>query len=155
IIIGSIAIIGLFCFLKFTYIGNGNYAIYRLRSAVNPEDPSLNVRFETQRNLRVYLEGRPFGGGLGTIGYLGEKYNGDTYLSTFQPDSYWVKVWAMYGSVGFTLWFSMMSYILGRCCGIVWTTRDKGLKIKLMALTAGFGGLFICSYGNEVMNYEP
>src|SRR5690606_34589238 len=48
IIVGSFLLVSFFCFLKFTYIGNGNYAIYRLRSAVNPEDPSLNLRFRTQ-----------------------------------------------------------------------------------------------------------
>ncbi|MBB5436383.1 O-antigen ligase [Pedobacter sp. AK017] len=152
---GGILAIGFLGFLKFTHIGDGNYQIYRLRSALNPKDPSLNVRFNTQRNLRVYMSTRPFGGGLGVIGAFGTQYNQDKYLSTVQPDSYFVKIWAMYGIVGLTLWLGIMLFILGRCCGIVWKIEDEALKIKMIALTAGYAGVLFCSYGNEVINTMP
>ncbi len=142
-------------FLKFTYIGNSNYQIYRLRSAVNPDDPSLNVRFHTQKILREYMSTRPFGGGLGVIGHNGILYNSDKYLSTVPPDSYFVKVWAMYGIVGFTIWLSIMLYIFGKCCGIVWRLEDEHIKVKMIALTSGFAGILFCSYGNEVINSMP
>jgi len=141
--------------LKYTHIGSGNYHIYRFRSALNPEDPSLNVRFVNQKILREYLKDHPFGGGLGVIGFAGHEYNSDKFLSTIEPDSYWVKIWAMYGIVGFIFWFCMMMYILGKCCGIVWKIKDDKLRVKLIALTAGFCGIFICSYGNEVINALP
>ncbi len=155
IIIGATLIVSFFCFLKYTSIGNSAYAIYRLRTALDPTDASFNVRLETQNTLNAYLQSRPFGGGLGTIGYFGGKYNPGTYLASLPPDSYWVKIWAMYGIVGFLIWFCIMMYILGRCCGIVWTTKDKRLHVKLLALTAGYAGVFFCSYGNEVMNNQP
>jgi len=155
ILIGGAFAVCFLGFLKYTTIGNGNYQIYRLRTAVDPTDPSLNVRINTQRLLTEYMSSRPFGGGLGVIGAWGEKYNGDKYLSTVQPDSYWVKIWAMYGIVGFTLWFGMMMYILGKCCGIVWNLKDPGLRIKMIALTGGFAGILFCSYGNEVINTMP
>ncbi|RZL52600.1 MAG: O-antigen ligase domain-containing protein, partial [Pedobacter sp.] len=82
-------------------------------------------------------------------------YNKTKFLSKIQPDSYWVKVWAMYGIVGFTIWICMMMYILGKCCGIVWRIKDEGLKVKAIALTSGFAGILICSYGNEVINTMP
>ena len=85
----------------------------------------------------------------------GEKYNSDKYLSTIAPDSYFVKVWAMYGIVGFLIWFGMMLYILGKSCGIIWKTRDPLLRQKLLALTAGYSGILMGSYGNEVMNQMP
>lgn len=151
---GAVAVLFL-CVLKFTYIGNSNYQIYRLRSALNPEDPSLKVRMVSQKILKDYMGGLPFGGGLGVIGANGMEYNQDKFLSKVQPDSYWVKLWAMYGIVGFTIWISMMTYILGKCCGIVWRIRDEGLKIKAMALTSGFAGILFCSYGNEVINTMP
>ncbi|MCZ4223007.1 O-antigen ligase family protein [Pedobacter rhodius] len=151
---GAVAVLFL-CVLKFTYIGNGNYQIYRLRSALNPEDPSLKVRMVSQQKLKDYMSGLPFGGGLGVIGANGMEYNQDKFLSKIQPDSYWVKIWAMYGIVGFTIWISMNMYILGKCCGIVWRIRDEGLKIKGIALTSGFAGILFCSYGNEVINTMP
>ena len=141
--------------LKFTHIGDGNYHIYRLRSAVDPQDASFNLRLYNQNRLKDYLSSRPFGGGLGVIGAWGHEYNSDKFLSTIEPDSYWVKVWAMYGIVGFIIWFGIMMYILGKCCGIVWNIENKGLRIKLIALTSGFAGIFLCSYGNEVINNMP
>ncbi|PWS33769.1 O-antigen ligase family protein [Pedobacter paludis] len=155
ILIGGMVAVSFLCVLKFTHIGDGNYQIYRLRTALNPEDASLNVRMTTQRNLRLYMEDLPFGGGLGVIGYNGVLYNSDKYLSTVQPDSYYVKLWAMYGIVGFTIWFCIMMFILGKCCGITWRIQDKTLKIKMIALTSGFAGVLVCSYGNEVINIMP
>ncbi len=141
--------------LKFTTIANGNYQVYRLRSALNPDDPSLNVRFESQRVLKNYMSNIPFGGGLGVTGYNGMIYNPGNFLSKVQPDSFWVKVWIMYGIVGLVIWISMMTYILGRCCGIVWRIKNEDLKIKAIALVSGFSGILICSYGNEIINAMP
>lgn len=152
---GGIAALFFLCFLKFTTIGNGNYQIYRLRTALDPQDASLNVRLHTQQILAEYMSNVPFGGGLGVLGAAGNMYNQDKFLSTIQPDSYWVKVWAMYGVVGLTIWIGLMMYILGKCCGIVWKLKDPGLRIKCLALTAGFAGIFFCSYGNEVINTMP
>ncbi len=154
-IVGAVGLGLFFCVLKFTSIGSGYYEINRMRSALDTSDPSLNVRLVSQQILRDQMSSLPFGGGLGVIGVWGELYNSDKFLSTIQPDSYWVKVWVMYGIVGLTIWFSMIMYILGKCCGIVWNTKDKGLRIKLTALTAGSAGLFFCSYGNEVINNMP
>jgi O-antigen ligase len=140
--------------LKFTTIGSGIYSIQRFRSSVDPDDPSLNVRFNTQRVLREYMSTRPFGGGLGVLGAY-SVLNQDKWLSTVQPDSYWVKLWAMTGIVGLTIWFSILMYVLGKCCGIIWKIQDKKLKVKLIALLSTSAGIFFCSYGNEVINNMP
>ena len=155
LIIGGALAIMFLGFLKFTTVANGNYQIYRLRSALNPDDPSLNVRFESQKLLKNYMSNIPFGGGLGVTGYNGMIYNPSNFLSKVQPDSFWVKVWIMYGIVGLVIWISMMTYILGRCCGIVWRIEDEDLKIKAIALVSGFSGILICSYGNEIINAMP
>lgn len=141
--------------LKYTHIGSSNYEIYRLRTALNPEDESLNVRFYSQRILKDYLSTRPFGGGLGVTGHWGHKYNSDKFLSTIEPDSYWVKVWVMYGIVGFTIWFCIYMYLLGKGCGLVWKIKDQKLRVKLVALLSGSIGIFFCSYGNEIINLMP
>lgn len=155
IIIGGSIVMSLFCILKFTYIGNGNYNIYRLRTAVDPNDASFNIRLINQQKLSDYLATRPFGGGLGSIGFWGEKYNPGNYLSTIPPDSYWVKVWAMYGIIGLIIFFCMWMFIIGKSSAMVWKIEDKNLKVKLTSLLAGASGIFICSYGNEVMNTVP
>jgi len=141
--------------LKYTTLGNNVYQIYRLRSALDPQEASLNVRLNNQALLREYLATRPLGGGLGTMGDAGSKYNTGTFLATIPPDSYWVKVWGMYGIVGFTIWICIMMYILGKCCGIIWNIKNPGLKVKLIALASGYCGILMCSYGNEVINTSP
>lgn len=151
---GGVVMVMFLGVLKFTSIGSGVYSIQRFRSSLDPEDASLNVRFNTQRILREYMSSRPFGGGLGVLGGY-SMYNQDKFLSTIQPDSYWVKLWAMTGIVGLTIWFSMLMYILGKCCGIVWNIQDKKLKVKLIAVLSATAGLFFCSYGNEVINNMP
>jgi hypothetical protein len=155
LVLGSAIALGALFILKYTTIGNTNYNIYRMRTALDPQDASFNVRLNNQLLLRNYLSTHPIGGGVGTIGAWGIKYNPGSYLSTIPPDSYWVKVWAMYGIVGFVIWLGIMLYILGKCCGIVWNIRDPLLRIKLNALTAGAAGILFCSYGNEVINFMP
>lgn len=155
LLIGSVFMLLVLVGLKYTHVGSGNYEIYRLRSALNPEDASLNVRFSSQELFAEYLKTRPFGGGLGVTGYFGHKFNSDKYLSTIEPDSFWVKVWAMYGIVGLVFWFSMYMYILGKGCGIVWNIKNDKLRFKLIALLSGATGVFFCSYGNEIMNIMP
>lgn len=155
IMVGIIA--GALCFgvLKYTAIGNGNYEIRRIRSALDPTEASLNVRLENQQILRTYLADKPFGEGLGVIGFWGHEYNSDKFLSTIEPDSYWVKIWAMYGIVGFVFWFCMILYLLGTAGGVVFNLQDKWVKVRLISLLSIAAGLFACSYGNEVMNAMP
>ncbi|MGI4873808.1 MAG: O-antigen ligase family protein [Janthinobacterium lividum] len=155
LVLGGLLATGAFGVLKYTRIGDSNYNIYRMRTALDPADASFNVRLLNQARLRDYLSSRPFGGGVGTIGNSGIQYNPGTVLASIPPDSYWVKVWAMYGVVGLTIWLGIMGYILGKCSGIVWRIRDPGLRTKLIALTAGFAGSLFSSYGNEVINFMP
>jgi len=155
LLIGSIIGIAFFGVLKFTSIGSGNAQIVRLRTSVDPDDPSFQVRLMNQLILKDFLSSRPFGAGVGVLGTWGVMYNQDKFISTIPPDSLYVKVWAMYGIIGFLIWFGFMMFIVGKSAGIIWKTRDPILKNKLSALSAGATGILLCSYGNEVMNQMP
>jgi hypothetical protein len=155
LIVGSVFALSIIGVLKYTTIGNNSFQVMRLRSALDPKDASLNVRVENQKKLKFLLRDVPFGAGLGMSGMNGTTYNADKPIANIQPDSYWVKVWVMYGIVGLTIWFAINCYIIGKCSGIVWRLKDPKLKIKMIALTSGTVGCFICSYGNEVMNAMP
>ena len=144
-----------FVVLKYTTIGENIFQISRLRSALNPEDASFKVRLDNQVKLKSILKDLPFGAGLGMSGMNGTTYNADKVIANIQPDSYWVKVWVMYGIVGLLIWFAFTSYIIGTCSGIVWKIQNPKLRAKMIALTAGTVACFICSYGNEVMNGMP
>ncbi len=141
--------------LKFTSIGSGSAEIVRLRTSLDPNDASLMVRLNNQAILRDFLSTRPFGAGVGVLGMWGVKYNKDKFISTIPPDSLYVKIWAMYGIIGFIIWFGIMLYTTGKCAGIIWSTRDPVLRNKLSALLGGAFGILLCSYGNEVLNQMP
>ncbi|MNK13367.1 hypothetical protein D3C87_314520 [compost metagenome] len=155
LIIGSIFALGGLGVLKYTTIGDEIFQVRRLRSALDPKDASFNVRMINQKKLAYLLKDEPFGAGLGMSGMNGTTYNPDKPIANIQPDSYWVKVWVMYGVVGLLIWFGINCYIIGKCSGIVWQLKDPKLKTKIIALTSGTVGCFICSYGNEVMNAIP
>lgn len=155
LILGAVMAFFAYAFLKYTTIGNTNAQIVRLRTSLDPNDPSLMVRLNNQKILRDYLINRPFGTGVGTIGQWGTKYNGDKFISTIAPDSLYVKIWAMYGITGFWIWFGIMMYIAGKSGAIIWNTRDEGMRYKLIALSASSNGILLCSYGNEVLNQMP
>jgi hypothetical protein len=144
-----------FTILKYTTIGENIFQVSRLRSALNPADASFKVRLDNQIKLKSILKDLPFGAGLGMSGMNGTTYNADKPIANIQPDSYWVKIWVMYGVVGLVIWFAFTTYIIGKCSGIVWKIQDQKLKAKMNALTAGTIACFICSYGNEVMNGMP
>ena len=155
LVIGSIIGLGFIGMLKYTSIGSGSAEIVRLRTSLDPNDASFQVRLSNQKILRDYLSNKPFGAGVGTLGMWGVKYNSDKFISSIPPDSLYVKIWAMYGIVGFLIWFGIMLYITGKCAGIIWKTRDPILKNKLAALLGGATGILFCSYGNEVLNQMP
>ena len=155
LIIGSLIACLFIGMLKYTSIGSSNAEIVRLRTSLDPNDPSLRVRLNNQAILQDYLSSRPFGAGVGVLGMWGVKYNADKFISTIPPDSLYVKIWAMYGIVGFIIWFGIMLYTTGKCAGIVWETKDPVLRNKLSALAGGAFGILLCSYGNEVLNQMP
>ena len=154
-IIGCIVAAGVFMVMKYTTIGDSNPDIFRLRSALNPQDASLQVRIINQTIIRNYLASRPFGGGVGVMGTVGARYNSNKFLSRVPPDSFFVKIWGQYGIVGFIIWFGIMLFILGKSFGIIWNIHNPDLRQKILALTAGFGGILVCSYGNEIINQMP
>lgn len=155
LIIGSAFALSGLGVLKYTTIGNESFQIRRLRSALDPKDASFNVRLDNQRKLKFMLRDEPFGAGLGMSGMNGTTYNADKPIANVQPDSYWVKVWVMYGVVGLFIWMGINCYIIGKCSGIVWKLKDPKLRTKMIALTSGTVGCFVCSYGNEIMNGMP
>ena len=155
LVLGSLLGLSFLGILKFTSIGSGSVQIVRMRTSLDPNDASFQVRLLNQKILKSLLADKPFGTGVGTIGTWGTKYNEDKYISQIPPDSLYVKVWAMYGIVGFVIWFGIMLYITGKSAGIVWKTRDPVLKNQLLALCGGATGILLCSYGNEVLNAMP
>ncbi|MEI7978084.1 MAG: O-antigen ligase family protein [Bacteroidota bacterium] len=155
LIIGGI-IGGLFFgVLKFTSIGSSNYQIQRMRTGLDPNDASLLVRLENQKQLKGYMASRPIGAGIGTGGSWGDRFYKGRWLSAVQLDSWYVKIWVEMGVIGLTLHLIHLFICLG--VGIYNTLRIKDplLKTEMMALCAGYFGIMFASYGNQILGQNP
>lgn len=151
---GLVLLIGLVGILKFTYLGQSNFQVQRLRSALNPDDPSFQVRLKNQQKLSEYLETRPFGGGIGSAGYWGLRFSPDTLLAKTPTDSWYVKIWAETGIVGLVLYLSVSLFILIYLAVHLWRLHSPH-KPFLLALFAGLAGIFVANYGNQVQGQMP
>jgi hypothetical protein len=156
LISGTILLVFVFVFFKFTYIGQDNQFIRRMRSAFNPNDPSLQVRLENQKKLSVYLSTRPFGGGIGHAGVKAKAFLPDAFLSNIATDSWYVLIWAEQGIFGLILHLFILLYILIKSSyRIMFRIRDPILKLKMAALASGMMGVMVASYGNAVLGTMP
>lgn len=156
VMLGGLFVLGIiFFFLKFTTIAQDNYQVRRMRSALDPNDASLNVRKENQKKFKSYLRNRPFGGGIGTSGSWGQRFSPGTFLAETPNDSWYVKIWAEMGIVGLSLHLTILVFIALMALLKIWKVRDPGLKQKLLALFAGYVGIILASYGNPILGQMP
>lgn len=154
--LGVLAAVAVYGVLRFTYIGNNSYQIYRIRTAVQPsQDRSYQVRIENQRKLKVYMADKPFGGGIGTAGNWGMRFSPNTFLAQTPTDSWYVRIWAEMGIVGLALHLFILFWILIHCCIIAWKLKDPELRQIVNALTAGIFGIMVASYGNGLYGQMP
>lgn len=145
-----------FVFFKFTSIGSGVYAIQRMRTAFNPNDPSLQVRLANQRILRLYLATRPMGGGIGSAGNWGKRFSPNGFLANVATDSWYVQIWAEQGIIGLVLHIFIMVYVVGKGSFLsVFRVTHPVLQAKLFAMAAGIFGVMAASYGNGVLGQLP
>lgn len=154
--LGFTLILILFVFFKFTLIANGNDQIRRMRSAFDPNEPSLQVRLKNQEILKGYLASRPFGGGIGHAGDKAQRFLPNAFLSHVATDSWYVMIWAEMGIVGLTIHLCILFYVIGKASyKVMFKIRDPIAKLKLSALIAGMAGIMAASYGNAVFGGMP
>lgn len=153
---GFLLLVAFFVFFKFTMIGQDNPEIRRMRSAFDPNNPSLQVRLENQKKFKAYLATRPFGGGIGHAGGKARKYLPNAFLTNTPPDSWYVLIWAEQGIVGLTLHLFILFYIVIKSSWLImFRLRDPVVKMKMAALTCGMFGIMAASYGNMVLGQMP
>jgi hypothetical protein len=157
ILIGSVIMIVVYAFFRYTTIGNSNYGIYRMRTAFTPEDDaSYQVRIRNQIIFEEYLKNKPFGGGIGHAGDRAQQYTPNTFLANLATDSWFVLIWAESGVIGLYLHMFILGYILGKSVHIImFQIRNHELYVLISALFAGFVGILGASYGNAVLGQFP
>lgn len=157
LIYGTVLISAFYFFMAFTTIGQGNNEIRRLRTAftAGTEDASMIVRIENQKKLKGFLADKPFGGGVGSAGDWGKRFNPDSVLANIATDSYYVRIWAETGIVGLSILVLFFIYFMLRGAYIIWHLKDENHRNKLLALYCGVIGIMIASYSNSVFSQFP
>ncbi len=154
--IGAVLMIGVYGFLKFSSVGNTVYEIRRIRTALDPDNPSLNVRLENQKKLKSYLSDKPFGGGIGSAGNWGMRFTPNTFLANTPTDSWYVQIWAEQGIIGLYLHLFILICVVGYSgYYIMFQCKTERYKVKATALLAGMFGIMAASYGNGVLGQMP
>ena len=155
LLLGALTIGVTFYCLKYTYVLQGVEQVRRMRTALDANDPSLIVRLENQRAFGEYLSSRPFGGGIGSSGFWGNRFSPGTFLGEMPTDSYYVKVWAETGIIGICLHMLMFGFFIGKGGYIIWNLRNPRLRQKILAIFAAFIGILLANYGNSVYSQYP
>lgn len=152
---GLISILIVFYILKYTFLFQGVAPVQRMRTALDPNNPSLLVRLENQKTFHNYLKDKPMGGGIGSAGFWGARFAPNTLLARTATDSWFVKIWAETGIIGILMHFFILAYIIGRTGYIVWNLKDPKLKNKMIAIYCSVLGILGSSYGNQVFGQMP
>ncbi len=157
LIIGGALLAIVYVFFAYTYIGESNYQISRMRTAFRPQqDASYQVRLDNRAILKVYLADKPFGGGIGSAGNWGQRFSPDGFLANVATDSWYVQVWAEQGIVGLVIHLFILSFIMLKGFYLVMAkVKNKELAGILGALIAGYAGIMGASYGNGVLGQMP
>lgn len=155
LIAGFSAMMIVFCILKYTFLFQGVEQVRRMRTALDPNNKSLSVRLDNQRTFGRYLANKPFGGGVGTAGFWGARFNPDSLMANTATDSWYVKIWAETGIVGLTLHLAILGFIIGMGGKTIMLLQDPKRKVYACGLFACITGVLFASYGNQVFGQMP
>lgn len=155
LVAGVVVLISGFIFLKYTSIAAGNYNVDRLRTALDPQDASLQLRLINRRRLTDYLADKPFGIGVGAVGNWGKRFSPGTWAADFEPDGLYTRIRAETGLIGRNFYVGMLLFILFEGIIWVWRTPDGEKRTLTMAILGGYAGILLANYGNQVMTQFP
>ncbi|GHE73383.1 O-antigen ligase family protein [Roseivirga thermotolerans] len=155
LIAGFSAMIIVFVILKYTFLFQGVEQVRRMRTALDPNNKSLSVRLENQKTFARYLATRPFGGGIGTAGFWGARFNPDSLMANTATDSWFVKIWAETGPIGLMVHLVVLGFILGYGGLKIMRMRCLKNRTQASALYAMLAGAIFASYGNQVLIQMP
>lgn len=156
ILIGGFLLTFIYAFFAYTYIGQSNAMIRRMRTSFRPtEDASFNVRRENQKRLAEYLKYKPIGEGLGLSGVENRKVS-VRFTTNIPHDSWYVKIWVETGIIGLILYLGGLLTVIIKCMWIImFKIKNKELKGIYSGLLCGIFGMMLSAYGNAFWGQYP
>ncbi len=115
------------------------------------EDASYNVRERNREGIQPYIYKHPFGGGLGTTGENGQKYNSGHALAGFPTDSSYLNKSLETGWVGMILTCILYFVILQYIVRGYFKVHSNRIKILFAALGAFFFSFYVGEIAQEAV----
>lgn len=149
---GILAVLGAGFVLKSTSSG----VIFRIQSAFRPsQDDSMNLRLENQKKIQPYIQSHPIGGGLGSCGVWGKRFNPDSELSKFPHDSSFVRMGVELGWIGLILYTLFHYFVLRTGLHYFIRCRDPLIKAIYAGVTTWTFMLAVACYVQEAILQLP
>jgi putative inorganic carbon (HCO3(-)) transporter len=144
-----------FAALVFLFLMYGPYVnstILRFRTSfIGEKDESFKVREVNRAFIQPYIYQHPIGGGLGTTGASGLRFNRGHYLAGFPPDSGYLRKALETGWIGLalicTLYFLVLRYGVRR----YFRCRDDQLKIIYAGAIASLFSFYLAEFAQEAI----
>jgi len=138
------------------YVPTSNPTLYRFQSAFKPsDDASFNVRAINQKKIQPYILSHPMGGALGATGVWGAQFSPGAYLSSFPPDSGYVRVAVELGWLGLLIFCILMFTILYTGINNYYKIRDPALKSYCLGAVLVIFSINIGNYPQEALVQYP
>ncbi len=153
LLVGALfALLGVGFVLKSTSSG----VIFRIQSAFMPaKDDSMNLRLENQKKIQPFIQSHPIGGGLGSCGVWGKRFNPDSELSKFPHDSSFVRMAVELGWIGLILYTLLHYFVLRTGLYYFVRCRDPLIKSIYAGITTWTFMLAVACYAQEAILQLP
>ncbi|MEZ4966346.1 MAG: O-antigen ligase family protein [Saprospiraceae bacterium] len=148
----ALAVLGTGFVMKSTSSG----VIFRIQSAFKPaQDDSMNLRLENQKKIQPYIQSHPFGGGLGSCGVWGKRFNPESELAKFPHDSSFVRMAVELGWIGLILYTLFHYFVLRTGLYYFIRCRDPLIKALYAGITSWAFMLAVACYAQEAILQLP
>jgi len=138
------------------FVPTSNPTLYRFQTAFKPSnDASFNVRAINQKRIQPFVLSHPLGGGLGATGVWGAKFSPGSFLSSFPPDSGYVRVEVENGWLGLLIFCIFMFTALATGINGYFKIRDPELKSYCVACILIAFALNFGNYPQEALVQFP
>lgn len=143
-------------FVGLIVMPTSNQNILRFQSAFQPnDDPSYIVRKINQARIKPYIWSHPMGGGLGSVGEWGKKFSPGSFLSSFPPDSGYVRTTVELGWIGLFIFCCMIFTILKTGIDNYYAIKDSELKAYSLGMVIMIFVWNIANFPQEALVQYP
>jgi putative inorganic carbon (HCO3(-)) transporter len=133
-----------------------NPTLNRVRSAFDLDnEASLNVRDVNRKSVQPYMLVHPFGGGLGTTGGSGVKYNPGHFLAGFATDSGYLQTSTELGWIGLILLLVQYYLIFREGLNVYFNTDKKDIKRLIACCLVCIFTFVISQYAQVAVGQFP